>query len=203
MTTNANPINAIGLNAPTDDEFVDWAAGVSILTTRTYYAMDIDDQTLPPIRIPISSWQATMQVGRSSFAQAVVPAAGQWESEIYARSEGEFIIKRGAEFEDGTIQESVLARAPLQTIRRSQGPTNTTIVLSGYALIAPATANIRTLQNIRQITNEPGIRVRCDIDWFLRPGQTATAGNEQFTVAYINYYANVGDQFMDVGERVV
>ena len=196
-------VNALALNAPVDDEFVDWAAGVNFLTTRTYYAMDIDDRTLPPIRVPISSWQATMQVGRSSFAQAVVPAASVWESEIYARAdEGEFIIRRGAEFEDGSVQESELARAPLQTIRRQQGPTNTTITLSGYAFIAAATINTRELQNIRSITNDPGIRVRCDIDWFLRPGQIAVANGQAFTVAYINYYANVGDQFMDVGERV-
>jgi len=201
--TNLAPINSQPIGSAALDDFVDWAAGVDFLTTRTYYALDIDDRTLPPIRIPISSWQATMQTGRSSFAQAVIPAAYLWESEIYARPDGEFIISRGAEFEDGSVQESELARAPLQTIRRDRGPTNDTLTISGYALIGPATANTRNLQNIRSISTTPGIRVRCDIDWFLRPGQIANAGGTEFTVAYINYYANVGDQYMDVGERAV
>jgi hypothetical protein len=203
MLINGGPTNGAPVNGVFGKPFVDWAKAINFLTTRTYYALDIDDRDLPPIRIPMSSWQATRQMGRASFAQAVIPAAGQWESAIYDRAAaGEFIIMKGALFEDGSVEESELARTPIQTVRRNEGAVNLTLTLSGYVEVAAAETNIRELQNIRSITNDPGTRVRCDIDWFLKPGQVAVARDVSFTVSYINYYANVSDQYMDVGERV-
>lgn len=203
MLINGGPVNGAAVNGVFGEPFVDWAASLNFLTTRTYYVLDINDRTLPSIRVPISSWQATRQMGRSSFAQVVIPAAGQWEPAIYARADaGELIISKGALLEDGSTKESELTRVPIQSIRRNEGPTNVTLTLSGYAEVAAAETNIRTLQDIRSLTNEPGVRVRCAIDWFLQPGQVAVARGTEFTVSYINYYANVSDQYMDVGERV-
>lgn len=45
-------------------------------------------------------------------------------------------------------------------------------------------------------------RARCDIDWFLRPGDTAVVDGENVTVSYINYYVpSIGDAYMDIGDR--
>jgi len=185
-------------------EFVDWSLGIDPITSQNYYALEIIANSFPPIRIPISSWQATIQSGRASYAQAVIPGALPWVDAIEARSDGEFLIYRGVRFANGDTQESQLARAPLQQINFDQGPMRATMRISGYATV-PASAQglIRTLQNVRsKSVSSAGLRVRCDVDFFLRPGHTAIANGSEFTVAYINYYANSSDEYMDVGERL-
>lgn len=180
-----------------------WADAIT--TEQTYYALEIDDGVLDPIRPPISSWQATVQAGRASYAQAVIPAAINWVSGIDDRESGELIIYRGARFPDGTTQETELARAPMNDVRLDQGPTNVTMTISGYSTIAaPEYALTRTLRNVRSESTANGLRrVRCDIDWFLRPGNTAIARGSSFVVSYINYYVNSSDAYMDVGERAI
>ena len=184
-------------------EFVDWSEQIDPIASQTYFALDISANSLSGIRIPISSWQATVQTGRASYAQAVIPAATQWVAPVSDRADGEFIIYRGVRFPDGTKQEVEMARAPLGDVRFDVGPTNATMTVSGYATL-PATGYdlTRTLRNVRSESTANGLRrVRCDIDWFLRPGHTAIARGTSFTVSYINYYANASDEYMDVGER--
>ena len=200
---NGGPIAAAPLAAPYGEPFVDWSLDIDLVASQIYYACEIDDGVLDPIRPPISSWQATVQTGRASYAQAVIPAATAWVSAITDRSGGEFVIYRGVRYSNGDTQESELARAPLGDVRFDVGPTNATMTISGYAALPPPPGALtRTLQNVRSESITSGLRVRCDVDWFLRPGQLATARGTTFTVGYINYYVGGGDQYMDVGERV-
>ena len=200
---NGGPIAAAPLAAPYGEEFVDWSLDIDPITAHQYYALEIDDGVLDPVRIPISSWQATVQAGRASYAQAVIPAALPWVDAVNDRADGEFAIYRGVRFPNGDTQESELARAPVQQINFDRGPTNATMRVSGYATVPPADqVLVRTLKNVRsQSVSSAGLRVRCDIDWFLRPGHTAIVLGDELTVAYINYYANAADEYMDVGER--
>ena len=202
---NDGPINSGPANSALDIEsFVDWSLDIDPLTSQTYYACAIDDGTLDPIRPPISSWQATVQLARASYAQAVIPAATAWVSAITDRSDGEFVIYRGVRYSDGSTQESELARAPLGDVRFDAGPINATMTISGYATLPPPQGALtRTLANVRSESTGGGLRVRADIDWFLRPGHTAISRGTSFTVSYINYYVNASDQYMDVGERAL
>jgi len=202
---NAGPINAAPLNGTYTEPFVDWSVDINPITSQTYYACEIDDGVLGVIRPPISSWQATVQSGRSSYAQAVIPAATAWVDLVEARAvAGEFVIYLGVRYSDGSTQESELARAPLNDVRFDVGPINATMTISGYAVLPPPSGALtRTLTNVRSESSSGGFRVRADIDWFLRPGHTAVSRGTSFTVAYINYYANDSDEYMDVGERAL
>jgi hypothetical protein len=185
----------------------DWSAAVDPIRTQTYYALDIDDGILPAVRVPISSWQATLRLDVSSYVQAVIPAADTWAEQIAARPTAEMIIWRGARFDNGTVYESEMARAGIQTLQRDQGPTNDTITISGYARLfssdTPPTDSItatRQLTAIRSISSGTNYRVRCGVDWYLKPGATAVIDDSrQFVAGWINYYANTSDQWMEVG----
>ncbi len=202
---NGGPIAAEPLAAPYEESFVDWSLDIDPITSQTYYACEIDDGVLDAIRVPISSWQATVQSGRASYAQAVIPAATAWVDSITARAvAGEFVIYRGVRYSDGSTQETELARAPLNDVRFDLGPTNATMTISGYATLPPPSGTLtRTLTNVRSESSSGGFRVRADIDWFLRPGYTAISRGTSFVVSYINYYANASDEYMDVGERAL
>lgn len=171
----------------------------------THYVMDL---TTPggTVRVPISSWQATLQTGASNYVQCVVPAVLQWAASINDATH--FTIYRTAQIPDGAAIEYEMARAPLQTASYSRGNTNFTCTLSGYSTAfaedeAPPTTYDRTLTGVRSVTTGSGrTRVRCAIDWLLRPGQRAYYdGAASFVTAFINYYVPQGnDAYMDVGD---
>jgi len=157
----------------------------------------------PPLRLPISSWQATVQRGRASFVQAVVPGVGDYVDEIEARLGGEIVISRVAALRNGLTLEHELARGALSDFRRSRGPTRHTGTLAGYGdpVEAPGGQTV-TLQDVRSIEVQPQtVRARAAVDWLLRPGDTAVAGDQSFEVAYANYYVTGADSYMDAGSR--
>lgn len=182
----------------------DFTAGLGDAVTR--YVMDL---VVPSglVRVPISSWQATLQQGRSNYVQCVVPAVATWIDAIDQATE--FVILRRAELADGTVVEYEMTRAPLGDLRLDRGPARYTATLSGYSAgfaldeeADPVTD--RPLRSVRSVSSgSGGLRVRCAVDWLLRPGQRAVLDDEPFTAAFINYYVNESDAYMDVGERAV
>ena len=168
----------------------------------THYVMDLYPGA---VRVPISSWQATLQTGAKNYVQGVVPAVADWIDAINDATE--FVITRAADTSVGRI-EYEMARAPLEQISIARGPTNYTATLSGYSTAfaeneEPDAAYDRTLTGIRSTTTgTAATRVRCAIDWLLRPGQRAYYDEgASFVVSYINYYVPAtGDAYMDVGE---
>jgi len=164
------------------------------------------------VRVPISSWQATLQTDSDSYVQCVVPACDEWLDQINAAEE--FVISRVGTLLSaygGASVEGPLARGPVQTVAVSRGATNYSAVISGYVDASPEDDDPdsmfdRELVDVRSIqTYGETITVRCGIDWLLRPGQRAVYGSVDFVVSYINYYvtsyAKTIDAYMDVGHR--
>lgn len=164
------------------------------------------------VRVPISSWQATLQTDSSSYVQCVVPACEAWLDTINAADE--FVVSRVSTLYPaygGVSVEGPLARGPVQTVQVSRGATNYSAVISGYLDALPENDDPdslydRELTDVRSIqTYGETISVRCGIDWLLRPGQRAVYGSVDFVVSYINYYvttyAKTVDAYMDVGHR--
>jgi hypothetical protein len=171
----------------------------------TYYVMDL---TTPggTVRVPISSWQATLQTGLSNYVQCVVPAVSAYVSAI--NSATQFKISRLVDVPGLAAPLTYeMATAPVQTTTFDQGPFRYTCTISGYSSgfapnETPPAAYNRIMQGIRSISiNQGGTRVRCSIDWLLRPSQRVFASSEEFVVSYINYYVGDGDAYMEVGER--
>lgn len=192
-----SPLHPVALRA-----YHDYSLQVGESVTR--YVLDL---VTPggPVRVPISSWQATLQVGMSNYLQAVVPACAPWVDAIGAATE--FVVLRQASRAGAVVLEQELARAPMQTPRYDRGPQRFTCTLAGYAdgFAVPIEGEPqiqRTLTAVRSVSVTPGARrVRCAVDWLLRPGHRVTAEAEVFDAAYINYYCTGADAYMDVGER--
>lgn len=158
------------------------------------------------VRVPISSWQATQQVDRSNYLQCVVPACGSYLDDINAATD--FTISMTADLTTGESITQTMATSTLDVLATNRGPTNYTATLSGYsagyvAQTAPPSEFDRTLVDIRsQSTSSAGTRVRCKIDWLLKPGHRAYLDETTSIIAaYVNYYVTGQDVYMDVGER--
>lgn len=180
----------------------DFTVALGDVTAR--YLMDLVTPS-GLVRAPISSWQATLQTGGKCYVQAVVPASTQYADAINAASE--FVISRAAVLPSGMQVEQEMARAPVSA-QFDRGSMRETCTISGYADAFAASENPsseydRTLSRIRSMSSGAGgMRVRCAVDWLLRPGQRAYANGVPMIADYINYYAPTGgDSYMDVGER--
>lgn len=168
----------------------------------------VADLTTPTgfFRVPISSWQATLQTGAQCYAQCVIPAADKVADALEVATD--FAIFRRFELLDGQVADYHMAGAPASTIQLDQGPTNYTATVSGYTDAIPEDASPpahldRTLEGVRSIsTSSAGVRVRCVADYSLRPARRAHLGSTDFVVAYQNFYCPGTDSYMDVGERI-
>lgn len=182
----------------------DFSEHLERLGATTFFVCDLIDGA-ETTRVPISSWQGTAQIDGSGYLQAVVPGVADLAATIGALSdEALFVIKRGAALPDGTRVEHEVARSVIEFRQFDQGPRRYTCTLSGYpaASVAPEDTEppVRTLRGVRTIsTGAGGTRVRCALDWFLKPGCQATTGSILLTASYINAYGLEGDAYMDVG----
>lgn len=162
------------------------------------------------VRVPMSSWQSTQQTDSQCYAGAVIPACAAYVDDLAEATE--FVISRVATLAAGGTMEIEIVRSPLDTLQIDQGPTNHTASISGYTDAIdpdadPPEVYDRTLQGVRSISNyASGARVRCAIDWLLRPAMRAHYASTSMVVSYMNLYvtqnARSVEAYMDVGERV-
>lgn len=195
------------LNSPTIFLRNDFT-GVIPSSVGSNYVMDLTVSGTK-VRVPIKSWQGTLNIGRSNYLQCVIPNAEIFENEIANCTD--FTIYRAINYAGLNI-EYEMATSIVNQRNFYKGSYNYTATISGYtagytAVENPDTLYDRNLTEIRttSISNQGTAlnRVRCSIDLLLRPGQRAYIdGINSFIVSYINYYALAEqDHYMDVGER--
>lgn len=151
------------------------------------------------VTIPVSSWSATLQTDAKNYVGAVIPNCEPWLATLDVGTE--FVIYRKAVWPGGSVEHE-MARAPLESVRTDRGGTNYTASIQGYSDAFPELTNppsTRALTNVRTVSSyETGTRMRCEIDWILRPGMTASFAEIELTVSSISYFVQVGDEYMDV-----
>lgn len=195
---NTGPLNAIPLNSPPGNPFVDWEAFAPV-ERQAIYVLDVAQ-----LRLPMTSAQATMRRTGQSFLQAVVPNAGAYAGDLASLTGEPMILRTGYRYADGSLSPlEDIAQVPLQFAPRATGPVNDTLTLSGYGERTAGAGLSRPLRQIQtRTTGQDGRRrVRCGIDLFLRPGHTAIdSDGGEFTVGVIQYFINATSQAMEVIE---
>ncbi|MBT11364.1 MAG: hypothetical protein CMI02_04935 [Oceanospirillaceae bacterium] len=185
--------------------FQDWVSAIPAFSVQRVYLMTITagDSGLDDLVVPLSSWQATSQAGaRSSYLQGVVPAAVDLIDGIAQRQSGKLVIHTGYRFSDGSVRTEELLKSNFDTFRFDRGPRSFSVTVSGYLSDIQLSTGTRTVTGIRSISMTNGRRrVRCDIDFFLKPGMTVIAEDQTFVAGFINYYVSEVDQFCEIGER--
>jgi hypothetical protein len=155
--------------------------------------------------VPISSCQGTLRLGDDGYLQMVVPNARAYQDALLATES--FYVTMAGVF-GGLPTESILAAADLTGggVSLAFGGFSQSATISGRpaAYVGPTEGNglRRELTGVRAVfATLASRRVRCDVDWLLRPGYTAVADGAEFNVDYLNFYWQAeGDVFMDVGD---
>lgn len=154
------------------------------------------------LRVPMSSFQATMRREGKSFLQAIVPAG---DTVLPLLEYGTMMqVQLGYYYPsvDEFDELEAIALAPLEQIRSDQGATRYTLTLSGYGDFPAADPRERTLHGIQTRSISQGVRrVRCSVDPLLRPGSYAVDGDgSSFQVEQIQYFVNATSAAMEVIE---
>ncbi len=228
---NTAPLNSLTVNMATEATAATGSINMSLLEAtqalvvpkdrvlgiKVAYIVTAQQTSIfdPEVEVSVSNWQATLQSDRSCYCQMTLPAVSEstevvsyniWN--VYQR-----IYRSADEYTD-----ALLFTFEKDNISSYRGPTRQTVVLSGsfdlFALDTEAypVGFLNTpvdLSGINTITITSGkYRVRCDIDYRLRPTRKAkivstdTGVSEAIFVAdYINYYVSEDGAFMEVGSR--
>jgi hypothetical protein len=192
------------LGSPEVLEFHDFTALVASYPIT--YVCDLITST-GTVRVPISSWQATLQTENQCYAGCVIPACDAYIDDIADATY--FIIRRCVPTLAGDSIEDERVRAPVTSTTFDRGPTNSTCSMSGYfdaitTDLAPHSRYDRDLIGVRSSSSyTSGTRYRCAIDWLLRPATRALYADTSFVVDFINYYVPQGnDEYCDLGFRL-
>lgn len=189
------------LGQPAAVALVDFTASLDPLAP-TYWVADL----ITPgglVRVPITSWQATLRLGEPGSAQCVITAATDYIDDILAATE--FVVSRRAALLVGGVMEAQMIRAPISQVSTARGPINFTVTLLGdlpaSSLPAGSTVPERALADVRTVSTYDGYtRVRAAVDWLLRPGHVALLDEEAISVETISYYVAF-DAYMDLADR--
>ncbi|NJM10474.1 MAG: WD40 repeat domain-containing protein [Bdellovibrionaceae bacterium] len=154
------------------------------------------------IEIPISSFQSRRRVNSPTWISVVSQAVTDtMVSDINARTSGQLIIKRGVKYPDDTEQLDELMRADFESLRVDKGATSASLSIDGRGT-ETTTAKTRILQGISYRPTTGGARrVRCAVDTYLQPGDTADLGGaETMPVAEIVIWVSTTHATMEVAE---
>lgn len=154
------------------------------------------------LRVPMSSFQATMRLTGKSFLQAIVPAG---DAVLPALEYGAPMqVQLGYYYPsvDEFSDLETIAQAPLQQIRSDEGATRYTLTLSGYGVLPKAAPRQRELRDIQTRSINQGVRrIRCSVDMLLRPGSYAIDGDgATIEVGQVQYFVNASSAAMEVYE---
>lgn len=123
--------------------------------------------------IPMESFQCRARRAASTYVGAQVPYTDAIAAAIAARPNGTLVITGGPRFADGTQSLTEIVRADLSRVDTDRGGRNASIALHAYAAAVTRTAQSRTMTGVSYVHTGASNQIRCAVDIWLRPGDTA------------------------------
>ena len=158
----------------------------------------------PDIELPLSSFTIRRDTSGVSLSVVVPASSAALVAAAVARSDGILTLRRGVRFQNGTEQSEPMLVVPLDGgVRYDIGTQSASLTLSGKTVeIADREPETRVLKGISYRSESGGARrVRCAIDTYLRPGDTAAlGGGETLTVAELTYSVDARQGTLEVAE---
>lgn len=168
---------------------------------RFYITLTGAEDSTMDIDIPISNFNARFQTGNPTYLTVTIPAFADYATAVAARSNGQIILTAYYEWLGDTLLTQEILRVDLQNINTFEGANSKSIVLDGYKTQSPVgqTIELDYLQ-YREVQGGTTTLRFPRIDFFLRPGDTLTAGSTTITVGAIQYTVTSNSRSMSVSE---
>jgi hypothetical protein len=158
---------------------------------------------LGDITVPISSCQMRRRDGEPTYMSVVVPGYDAWLVPVSNRPNGQMVLQGGYRYSDGSTQLQEIERVFLENIRPDRGARSESISLSGHRTTVNNEPSVVTLTgaSYRTVNADGKRRYRCNVDLFLRPGDTADINGESITVGFISYFIGRAQETMEIEEK--
>lgn len=172
---------------------------VGFLQTQTIYRLRVSGGDAP-LDLPLKSFSCRRQATRDLTA-VCHGLSDAHITGLMARAGGELILYSGLRFRDGAEQLEELIRVPLQSLRLDRGASSRSVTLFGRATETPAlqTRPVRGVSYRNRTGPVAKERIRCEVDVYITPGDTALLpSGETWVVDEITYYVDVNQAFMEV-----
>lgn len=159
---------------------------------------------LSDLILPISSFQSRLRSGDPTFLEVVVPSIVTYSDDIYDRPDGELVVEMVIETPGEDTQYKEIVRVAFDDFAYDLGPKKKTGRISGEKTTTNSETKTVELQNVATVAMQKnGLRrIRCDIDFFTRPGDTVTWGSDGDTMTAGTVALSVGThtKTMDITE---
>jgi hypothetical protein len=161
---------------------------------------------LDDITVPIEAFQATMRNGSPSYLVCSIPDIDSWRELIQARSNGSIVIKTGLRLQGGNVQAVEIITVNYEELRWERIPGSSDGLLTGYKTISGTAAQERPLSGASYYAQDGDgkRRVRADVNYFLRCGDTCIFGPEpgdSMVAGTISYAISKYLEIMEVAEE--
>jgi hypothetical protein len=112
------------------------------------------------------------------------------------------VLSRGYKLPGIQTTWQEISRADLSSIRMDEGAKSASITLTGYTTTTNEAPKSVVLAgaSYRNLGEDGKRRYRCQLDMFLRPGDTAVVNGESFTVGTITYAIGTKSELMEISE---
>jgi len=156
----------------------------------------------PSLELPLSSFSLRATSTGTALSCVSPGATLTTVDAIEARDTGELVLYRGIRWPSGVEQIDELARVSLDGIRYDAGGSSSSVTLDGVSAVTVSHTQTRVLRGISYRAESGGVRrVRCDVDTYARPGDTADlGGGETIVVASITISVSASSAVMEVAE---
>ena len=155
-----------------------------------------------PIELPLVSFSCRRTAGNLSISLVCGAASLEQIEQIDARRNGDIVIYRGFRLPDGREQLNEMLRAPFFSVRWDRRARNASLSIDARKSDEAANPKTRMLKGISYRSAQNGARrVRCEVDTYLCPGDTADLGGGETLIANaISYSVSTDNGTMEVSE---
>uniref|UniRef100_A0A6M3J4H4 Putative tail fiber protein n=1 Tax=viral metagenome TaxID=1070528 RepID=A0A6M3J4H4_9ZZZZ len=176
------------------------AGRVIIDRSIAFYEFTLKAAGYAAVQIPIESFQVRRRNGEPSYVQVVIPGI-DYADDITDRAGGEMVLHLVFREDGSTVQSEVIARSTLETVDVYEGGRNKSITLIGHKTESFSAKAVDLTRSIYRTSQAGSLRHRfVELDPYLTPGDTATVGDDTFTVGEVVLTVNARSQTMELKE---
>lgn len=157
----------------------------------------------PPLTLPLASVQCRRTTGGIEMTLVVPYLPSATLTEVLARVGNDLIVYRGVRFASALEQLDELVRVTLTGTRLDLGTSGWSLTLNGQADAETGNPKLRLARGIsyRNLGTDGSRRVRCEVDTYLRPGDTVElGGGETLIVSDLVYNLRPDSALMEISE---
>jgi len=157
---------------------------------------------LPPLILPLSSFQAKLTLDAYAYLTVVIPGILKYINDIQARQEDGFLtIEKGYHLPSGDYFDSLI-KSRFEDFSYDLGVRTSSGTLRGYYTAFATRNTTRKIEKYNYLALRNGLkRIRLPIvDTYIRPGDYAVVDEVGFTIREISYTVSVGSAVMEIAE---